>query len=321
MHQLRITLCFAAGCASAMVAGSACSSATGGRTASSVSQAQPASPDQPSVHALHNVHAIGDRIISGAVPEGDAAFDELAAMGVRTIVSVDGATPDVERAAARGIRYVHIPVTYAQVTDDQRLRIARAVRDLPGPVYIHCHHGKHRGPAAAAAAAVSLGIVSPEQGVAFMKEAGTAPSYQGLYACVMTATAVSIAVLDATPADFPSVQRARGIVAAMVEVDQAFDHLGDVRAAGWRVPSDHPDLVPAAEAGRLADNLRIAGEDPAARERGKDFLSKITDAVAKATALEDAIVRQAGHADLEGRYKLVQASCRDCHAKYRDVPK
>src|SRR5690606_19020075 len=81
--------------------------------------------------------------------------------------------------------------------------IARAIRDLPGPVYIHCHHGKHRGPAAAAAAAVNLGLVSPAEAVAFMKTAGTADSYAGLYACVMEADAATKTELDAAPSDFP----------------------------------------------------------------------------------------------------------------------
>jgi hypothetical protein len=50
---------------------------------------------------LHNVVAYHDGFYSGSVPEGDAGFDTIAGMGVRTIISVDGAEPDVVRAAAR----------------------------------------------------------------------------------------------------------------------------------------------------------------------------------------------------------------------------
>jgi TonB family protein len=35
-------------------------------------------------------------------------------------------------------------------------RIVRAVRDLPGPIYVHCHHGKHRSAAEGANTDVSL---------------------------------------------------------------------------------------------------------------------------------------------------------------------
>ena len=272
-------------------------------------------------HALHNVHELTPKIISGAVPDGDAAFDELQAMGVKTIISVDGASPNVAAAETRGMRYVHLPVTYAEVTEEQRLEIARAIRDLPSPVYVHCHHGKHRSPAATAAAGVALGVITPEQGLIFMKEAGTAPNYQGLYACVATATIADEVELDAVPANFPSVHRAQGIVASMVETDVAMDNINAIRAAKWKTPADHPDLVPAAEAGRLADNLRFAGDDAIIKAWGDDFAKRLQEAVALASALEEAIVRNASVEELEAAYKPVNASCKDCHAVYRDKPR
>ncbi|MBU6208995.1 MAG: hypothetical protein KGR22_03710, partial [Planctomycetes bacterium] len=57
---------------------------------------------------LHNLVAFHDDVWSGSVPEGDAGFDSLTSLGVRTIISVDGALPDLERARARGMRYVHL---------------------------------------------------------------------------------------------------------------------------------------------------------------------------------------------------------------------
>jgi hypothetical protein len=216
------------------------------------------------------------------------------------------------------MRYVHIPVTYAEVSPEQRAEIARAVRDLAGPVYIHCHHGKHRGPAAAASAAVALGYFTPAQGVAFMKTAGTAESYPGLYACVATARPATAEQLDAASAEFPSNRRAHGLVAAMVEVDAAFEHLEGIRAAGWTVPADQPDLVPAAEAGRLADNLRYGGEDPRAQALGTDFMERLNEAIRAATALESGLVSGASGERLETGFGLVQGSCRGCHARYRD---
>ena len=60
-----------------------------------------------------------DGYVSGSVPEGDAGFDTLAAMGVKTIISVDGAVPEVERATVRGMRYIHLPIGYNGV-DEKR---------------------------------------------------------------------------------------------------------------------------------------------------------------------------------------------------------
>lgn len=61
---------------------------------------------------LHNVIRVGPRLFSGSEPDGDAGFDALVAMGVKAIISIDAATPDLERAKARAMRYVHLPVGY-----------------------------------------------------------------------------------------------------------------------------------------------------------------------------------------------------------------
>jgi protein tyrosine phosphatase (PTP) superfamily phosphohydrolase (DUF442 family) len=275
----------------------------------------------PIAHALHNVHALNESIISGSAPEGDAAFDELWSIGIRTIISVDGATPDVAAAEARGMRYVHMPIIYAEVTAAEQAEIARAIRDLPGPVYLHCHHGKHRSPAAAAAVGVALGVITPDYGVAFMKTAGTAANYEGLFECVARATPLDAALIDAAPSNFPAVRTTRGMTAAMVQVDLAFEHIGAIRAAGWIVPATHPDLVPAVEAGRLADGLRIGGEDPRARAHGKDFIARLNIAAALAAILEEAIVRGASIDDLESAHAALAASCSDCHRVHRDRPR
>ncbi len=287
--------------------------------AATVATAVPVPHDEEAVHNVYRL-AAAPNIISGGVPIGDAGFDELKKMGVRTIISVDGAKPDVDRAAARGMRYIHIPITYAEVPAEQNAEIARAIRDLEsqGPIFIHCHHGKHRSPSATAAAAVALGLITPEQGVAFMKTCGTAPSYSGLYASVEAGRPLSKTELDAAPADFPSVRMPSGMVAAMVEVDHAFEHLGDIRAAGWTTPKDSPDLVPAAEAGRLADHLRFSGEDPRATALGEEYADLLRRAIAIASQLERDLGRGAPKERLESAYKLIQASCKDCHVKFRD---
>src|SRR5262249_9425334 len=132
---------------------------------------------------LHNVFQITEKLYSGSSPEGDEGFSSLQKLGVKTIISVDGAKPDTERAHKYELRYVHLPIGYDGVPREQALRIAKAVRDLPGPIYLHCHHGKHRGPAAAAVAHLCLDDKCPvEAALAVLKKAGTDPHYTGLYA-------------------------------------------------------------------------------------------------------------------------------------------
>ena len=95
--------------------------------------------------ALHNVFRLEARVYSGSSPYSEAAFRELAKLGVRTIISVDGAMPAVELA-----RYVHLPIGYDAVPPSRAAELVKAAQGSDGPLYVHCHHGKHRGPAAAA---------------------------------------------------------------------------------------------------------------------------------------------------------------------------
>jgi protein tyrosine phosphatase (PTP) superfamily phosphohydrolase (DUF442 family) len=271
---------------------------------------------------LHNAVAYHDGLVSGSVPEGDAGFDTLRAMGVKTIISVDGAEPDVERARARGIRYIHLPIGYDGFDEDRALQLARATRDAldEGPVYMHCHHGKHRSAAAAAVTAANLGLETPERGIERMKVSGTAPNYKGLYACAASARALDADVIDAVPADFPSAWKPTGFVKGMIEIDEAFEHLRTIEKAGWVTPADHPDLVPAAEAGRLVDLHRVLAESDYAKRRPTEFTAFMAEGTARAQALED-LLAAAGAPDvaqLGDRFALVAASCKACHAKYRD---
>ncbi|MEZ6189594.1 MAG: sulfur transferase domain-containing protein, partial [Planctomycetota bacterium] len=108
---------------------------------------------------LDNVVAYAPEVYSGSVPHGAEGFRTLAAWGVDTVISVDGAAPDVAAARAAGLRYVHLPIRYDGMDAERTLEIARAVSVARerGAVYLHCHHGKHRSAGAAGAAAVTLG--------------------------------------------------------------------------------------------------------------------------------------------------------------------
>ena len=100
--------------------------------------------------ALHNVYALSENIISGGEPENEEAFRILQDMGVRTILSVDGKVPDAALAERYGMKYVHVPIQYKGITAAEVAQITKTFREQEGPFYVHCFHGKHRGPAAAA---------------------------------------------------------------------------------------------------------------------------------------------------------------------------
>jgi cytochrome c556/protein tyrosine phosphatase (PTP) superfamily phosphohydrolase (DUF442 family) len=282
----------------------------------------PADPARVDAPGLPNVYRLTDRLYSGGSPDGDAGFASLQKLGIQTVISVDGARPDVERARKYGLRYAHLPIGYDGVPDEQALRIARAARDLPGPVYLHCHHGKHRGPAAAAVVRLCLDEgCTVEQAVAEMRRAGTDPRYAGLYAAPQTLRRPTPAELDRVPAEFPEVAAVAALAQVMVEIDERWDHLKQVRAAGWQAPANHPDLDPPHEALQLEEHYREASRRPEVGERSEEFRRWLTEAEEAAKELEGVLRPAPRDGDaVERAFRRAGEACSRCHAKYRDVP-
>jgi hypothetical protein len=294
--------------------------------------AEPHTAEPPSLEAqrpsdapgLHNVVAYGPRCWSGSLPEGDAGFASLQSWGVRTVISVDGAVPDVARAARFGLRYVHLPIGYDGFDDARKLELVRAVRDLPGPIYIHCHHGKHRSAGAAAAVAASLGWMSPQAAIARMKVSGTSESYPGLYRCAATAQVLAAALIDTASAQWPAVTRPSGMVESMVAIDDAMERIKVVEKAGWKVPATHPDLAPAADAGAIADHLRLLGQDGRPRDDAARaaFAAILATSLSAAEKLESDLAAKAAAdrtARLAADLTALRATCTACHAAHRDA--
>lgn len=270
---------------------------------------------------IHNAVTYHEGFVSGSVPEGEEGFDTLATMGIKTIISVDGAEPEIDKAKAHGIRYIHLPIGYNGFNEQRKLELVRATRDAmkDGPVYIHCHHGKHRSASAAACIAASMGWQTPEAAVERMKVSGTAPNYKGLFAAAKGSSVLGAEIVDAVPASFPEISKPSGFVHSMVEMDEVLDHLKVIEKASWAAPQDHPDLVPVAEAGRLADLFRAANATNYSSRKPEEFVTMMTDAHVKSQTLEDLLAANTiDPAKASAQFKLVAASCKDCHAKFRD---
>jgi protein tyrosine phosphatase (PTP) superfamily phosphohydrolase (DUF442 family) len=270
---------------------------------------------------LPNVCRVSEKLLSGGLPAADEGFGTLKALGVRTVISVDGARPDVERARKFDMRYVHLPIGYDGVPRDQGLRLARAVRDLPGLVYVHCHHGQHRSPAAAIAVQRCLDAAcSTEEALAFLKRAGTAPSYKGLYSATSQFTAISSDELDRVSADFPEVAELNDFVKLMVEVERRFDRLKKLKEAGWKMPAKHPDLDAPHEALLLREAYTELARLPEARQRGEELHRSLIEASAEVQSLENALAAGKSRA-ADAALAKAGATCGRCHSKHRDVPK
>ena len=256
------------------------------------------------------------KVVQGAQPEGDEAFKNMSALGVAVVLSVDGAIPDVEGAAKHGLEYAHVPIGYDGVTRAQALQIVKTVRDAGGKVYVHCHHGRHRGPAGAMIARIALDPISNGEAVACLKESKTSPKYAGLYRDVSRFVPPTKAELDATP-DAPAKLVPQGLQALMVGVSHRFEFLKRSRSEEWRAPEDSPDISPPHEARMLWEAYREAQRLDDAKKFGDKFLSLLRESEKAAVALERAL-RGSDQGGAATAYKAVKASCNACHAEYRN---
>jgi protein tyrosine phosphatase (PTP) superfamily phosphohydrolase (DUF442 family) len=277
--------------------------------------ALPAFAEASELPGVHNFFRATAGVFSGSQPEGEAAFAALAKLGVKTLISVDGAKPDVELAARYGLRYIHLPFGYDGIPTNRVLELARAATTVQGPVFVHCHHGKHRGPAAVSIICLADGGWTPAQAEEFLRKAGTSVDYPGLYRAAREFKAPTAEQLAAVSTNFPAVNQTDSLVDTMVAVDNIFENLKRVRDAGWKTPADHADLSPAHEAMQLLEQFLELSRTPETARRPEDFRIKLTAGV-RATEQLHAALKAGDPADAAS--KRVTQSCVDCHKRYRN---
>lgn len=315
MSVLRLALLLSAG----LVAGCAQEPAVPGPHAEKAFA--PGAPEKLESAHLPNPYRIHAKVISGGLPEGDEAFAELAALGVKTVISVDGMKPDVETARKHGLRYVHLPHGYDGVPEARGQELAKAVRDLPGPIYIHCHHGKHRSPAAAAVACVGAGLIEPSAAELILKTAGTSENYRGLYESARDAHAFEQALLDSLPSEFPEQSAIPPMAEGMVALEHTWDHVKQIAAAGWKTPPDHPALDPVHEALLLREHFTELLRLEEAAKQPEKFRQYLRDSETAAQQLEDALRGGTVAADEAQKFlATVEKNCAECHKEFRNTP-
>lgn len=287
------------------------------RAADAASNGVPATVHALKAPGIDNFYQLSDRFYSGSAPEGDAAFAELKKLGIKTIITVDGAKPDVDAARRFGIRYVHLPIGYDGVPAGQALRLVKAAETLPGPIYIHCHHGMHRGPSGAAVICMSVEGWTPEQAESWLHLAGTATNYPGLYRSVEQFHPPSPEALKNVSDDFPEKSPVSPLADVMIQVDGRFDNLKLIKKAGYKTPPNHPDLDPEQEALLLDELFKELLRSPAVEKRPAEFKSKLSDAEKAAAEVHHSFVGGTlGTMDKE--YESLNEACTACHKKYRN---
>jgi protein tyrosine phosphatase (PTP) superfamily phosphohydrolase (DUF442 family) len=273
---------------------------------------------------LHNLFRLSDWLYSGSSPESPAGFQSLRDLGVKSIISVDGARPDVEVAKRLGLRYVHVPVGYDGISNETAWQLAKAAGELPHPVYVHCHHGKHRGPTAAAQILrCNDSQCTATQALSVLQTLGTDPKYVGLYNSVKSLQRPTVAQLDAIKGDFPEIAQVPRLAELMVQIDAQWDELKLRQASGWKQHTAVNSDGVANPAVLLTEHYQEALRLPELSSRPKEFLALLQEAHQKAEELERLTSRQGSEApsrlELDAVFNKSAKMCSQCHAQFRDV--
>lgn len=280
-------------------------------------EAEPLSLTQP---GLSHAYRVSDRVYSGGSPQGATGFAELERLGVKTIISVDGAKPDVEKASRHGMRYMHLPIGYDGIPRERVLELAMAAQACDGPIYVHCHHGKHRGPAAVAAIIMCLDPNwDADRAEAWLTQAGTDPRYVGLWRLPRSLVRPTAEEIERTPGNFPSVATVGDLARLMVEIDSTFDRLMLAEGAGWTTPNGHADIDPPHEVLMLVEHYREAARLDRSRTHGTEFIGLLNQAEAIAKELETAL-RVRNKEEAAKAFERSAATCTACHERFRDRP-
>ena len=260
-----------------------------------------------------NFRSFGNEIYAGAEPDGLSGFDALRQRGVATIVSVDGAKPNLQLARRFGMNYVHIPIGYDGVNEDQSRSLVRVAREAKRPIYVHCHHGRHRGPTAAALIGLEDGAVTVNRALSLMNKSGTSKDYAGLWESISAFESpsddVQLPVLFETyPLD--------DLVSTMAKMDRILDGLKQSEAIGWQTPQHDPDQNPAQMALLMREWFHELARNPREGHAAR-MLEQLHYAERISRDLENAL--KVGNSDaITSSFGKLKQSCSHCHSSYRD---
>jgi protein tyrosine phosphatase (PTP) superfamily phosphohydrolase (DUF442 family) len=299
---------------------------------------QESSPRKLASNHLPNPIQVRNGLISGGLPESPEAFEDLRDLGVQTILSVDGAQADLAMAQRFSMRYVHIPHGYDCIPPDTIAAIAKTLNELPGPIYIHCHHGKHRSPAAAAAACIAQGTLSQSEAIAVLQLAGTNRAYRGLFDSVANAKPIDPVALSKLRFDFPATCDVPALVDAMVELEKTFANLDVIAVANWK-PIEGTNSIDAAHQAVLLlehfeELLRLDDVQNYPRPfrdllKESQYAAQMIQSMLNPSHPENAIpmrptldtLTPEHRIALGGNWKSLRSACTACHQQFRDAPK
>ncbi len=259
---------------------------------------------------MPNLVRVSPSVYSGSEPSGETTFQHLAQHNFKTVVSVDGKPPAVELAKKHRLKTVHIPLSYGELNQESFLALIRVAQDCETPLYIHCHHGTHRGPVAAVIIALAKAELDIESGLQILSQVGTHPDYTGLWKAVRSFQPpppnTPLPTLQATA---PTTDLAQ----AMAELDRHFAILKSHQEAQWNTElssSLHSTVVLVREAFSEMQRLHAAEYPPA-------FQNLLQTSVDQSQAWEQDLKTNSSILN-PPHFRQLKQTCHNCHDQFRD---
>ena len=184
---------------------------------------------------------------------------------------------------------------------------------LEKPIFVHCHHGKHRGPSAAALLAMMSGACGKGDAMTILQLCGTNQKYSGLWDSVRNYEAPTQRIL------LPSLNSRENIdpaTASMVRLGEVMDNLSVLQKAGGKVDSglsvgEVTELTVLLHE-ELREFKRLASSDrPAEFSRYLDDILKSSKILVKVLDVRD-VDR------VSILMKDIRQNCSSCHQKFRN---
>ena len=204
------------------------------------------------------------------------------------------------------------------------LRLIKATSTIEGPVFVHCHHGKHRGPAAVGVICQGLEGWSAEQATNWMIQAGTSHDYPGLFRANAAFRMPGAEALASVSDRFPSSAEVDGLVEAMVQIDQVWDRLKALQSAGWKVSSESTKVQPAAEALLMVEAFREMRRGTDVRLKQPGFAKHLDQGEEQSLQLYQVLAAPDRRDAVElasrasERLAAIGQACAACHKKFRN---
>ncbi|MEE2681858.1 MAG: hypothetical protein VX641_05745 [Planctomycetota bacterium] len=263
-------------------------------------QTEPRTLESLRIPGIKRVVRIDDRLLVGSEPS-EGSISHLHDQGVSVLLSVDARRPHVDEAKRLGLRVVHLPIGYDSVPEERIEALQQLLREEPGPIYVHCHQGLHRGPAVAAILWLLATEGAPDRGTGILERCGTDPGYRGLWESVRSFRAPRE---PTTVPSLPEYVPADGLSEVMLRIDDACDRIADAGDPDSTTDLEHECLL----LEQLFTELRRPDLHPGVDERSMPE-AHLREALEAVRALKG------GYSD--HGFERLENSCTSCHSAAR----